>query len=79
MVAAELWAGADLKGGVMGRVSQAACALWQPCWYSRFTCTSTLPEGCVHAALGEEKAPTSSPATLPKPLLLVGLTLTVSC
>ena len=56
---------ADLKGGVTGMVSQAAWALWQPCKYSRFTCTSTLLEGCVQAALGEENAAISSAPALP--------------
>ena len=56
---------ADLKGGVTGIVSQAAWALWQPCRYSRFTCTSTLLEGCVQAALGEENAAISSAPALP--------------
>jgi len=55
----------DLKGGVTGIVSQAAWALWQPCMYSRVTCTSTLLEGCVQAALGEENEAISSAPTLP--------------
>ena len=33
----------------------------------------------MQAALGDENAPMSSPPTLPLPLLLIGLTLTVSC